>query len=152
MILYIIYYIHLSIRYILYSTFIRRHSPRFPSISSSLVSSVGKNLPGVPSQESNSDLPYSNPTYWQLSYAAPYLSYDTPLTELRRTLTELRRTLTEQRRSLTELRRIPTELRRTLTDLRRILWNIATPLATTRPGAIFIRRKFKPRNIWHILK
>ncbi len=37
------------------------------------------NLHGVPSRESNSGLPYSNPTHFQMSYAAP-------LNELRRTL------------------------------------------------------------------
>jgi hypothetical protein len=30
-----------------------------------------KNLPGVPSRETNSGLPYSKPTHYQLSYAAP---------------------------------------------------------------------------------
>ncbi len=32
----------------------------------------GKNLPGVPSWESNSGLPYSMPTRYQLRYAAPF--------------------------------------------------------------------------------
>ncbi len=32
----------------------------------------GKNLPGVPSTESNSSLPYSKPTHYQLSYATPW--------------------------------------------------------------------------------
>ncbi len=35
-----------------------------------------KNLHGVPSQESNSGLPNSKQTYYQLSFAVPYL--DTP--------------------------------------------------------------------------
>jgi hypothetical protein len=39
----------------------------------------GKNLPGVPSRESKSGLPYSKPTHCQLSYAAPFLSYAAPL-------------------------------------------------------------------------
>jgi hypothetical protein len=33
----------------------------------------GKNLPVVPSRESNSGLPYSKPTLYQLSHAAPPL-------------------------------------------------------------------------------
>ncbi len=32
----------------------------------------GKNLSVVPSQESNSDLPYSKPTRYPLSHATPY--------------------------------------------------------------------------------
>ncbi len=35
------------------------------------VSSVGKPLPVVPSRDSNSGLPYSKPTRYQLSHAAP---------------------------------------------------------------------------------
>ena len=35
------------------------------------VSSVGKTVPVVPSRESNSGLPYSKPTRYQLSNAAP---------------------------------------------------------------------------------
>ncbi len=31
----------------------------------------GRHLPGVPSQDSNSGPPYSEPTYYQLSHAAP---------------------------------------------------------------------------------
>jgi hypothetical protein len=31
-----------------------------------------KNLPGVPSRETNSGLPYGKPTQYQLSYAAPW--------------------------------------------------------------------------------
>jgi hypothetical protein len=31
----------------------------------------GRNLPGVPSQDSNSGLPYSKPAHYQLSCAAP---------------------------------------------------------------------------------
>jgi hypothetical protein len=34
----------------------------------------GKHLPGVPSRESNSGLPYSKPTSYQLSHAAPLTS------------------------------------------------------------------------------
>ncbi len=42
------------------------------AISSSLVSSVGKASPGVPSpRELNSGLPYSKPTHYHLTYAAP---------------------------------------------------------------------------------
>jgi hypothetical protein len=44
------------------------------SISSSRVSSVGENLPVVPSRESNSGLPYSKPTRYQLCHAAPDFS------------------------------------------------------------------------------
>jgi hypothetical protein len=33
--------------------------------------SEGKNLPGVPSRDSNSDLPYTRLAHYQLSYAAP---------------------------------------------------------------------------------
>jgi hypothetical protein len=33
---------------------------------------TGKNLPGVPSRVSNSGLPHSKPTHYQLSYAAPF--------------------------------------------------------------------------------
>ncbi len=32
----------------------------------------GKNLPGVPSRDLNSGLPYSRPAHYQLSHAAPY--------------------------------------------------------------------------------
>jgi hypothetical protein len=39
---------------------------------SSLLSLSGKNLPGVPSRELNSGLPYSRPARYQLSYAAPF--------------------------------------------------------------------------------
>ncbi len=42
----------------------------------------GKNLPVVASRESNSGLPYSKPTYYQLSYSAPWLSYAAPLVKL----------------------------------------------------------------------
>ncbi len=41
------------------------------SISSTLVCSVGKHLPVVPRRELNSGLPYSKPTRYQLSHAAP---------------------------------------------------------------------------------
>jgi hypothetical protein len=39
----------------------------------------GKNLLGVPSRESNSGLPYSKPTHYQLSYSTPSLSCAAPL-------------------------------------------------------------------------
>jgi hypothetical protein len=52
-----------------YNTFIHRHSLRPLSISSSLICSVGKHL--VASRESNSGLPYSKLTRYQLSHAAP---------------------------------------------------------------------------------
>jgi hypothetical protein len=67
---YFITYIHSFIQSHSYNTFIHRHSLRPLSISSSLVCSVGKNLPVVPSRELNSDLPYSKPTRYQLSHAA----------------------------------------------------------------------------------
>jgi hypothetical protein len=38
----------------------------------------GKNLLGVPSRESNSGLPCSKPTHYQLSYPTPFLSYAAP--------------------------------------------------------------------------
>ncbi len=38
----------------------------------------GKNLPGLPSRESNSGMPCSKPTHYHLSYAAPFLSYAAP--------------------------------------------------------------------------
>ncbi len=37
-----------------------------------------ENLPGVPSRDSNSGMPYSRPAHYQLSYAAPLLSYAAP--------------------------------------------------------------------------
>ncbi len=58
-----------------------------------------KNLPVVPSRESNSGLPYSMPTRFQLSHTAPWISHATPCwatphhTEPRRTITEPRRTM-----------------------------------------------------------
>ncbi len=64
--------VHAFIQSHSYNTFIRHHSPGLLSISSSLVGSVGKNLPLVPSRESNSGLPYSKPTRYQLSHAAPF--------------------------------------------------------------------------------
>jgi hypothetical protein len=42
----------------------------------------GRNLPGVPSRDSNSGLPYSKPPHYQLSCAAPYWAALHP-TELR---------------------------------------------------------------------
>jgi hypothetical protein len=62
--------------------FIRCHLPRFLSISSSLVSSVGKTSLGVPSRESNSGLPYSKPTHYQLSYATPWRFTGMALTKI----------------------------------------------------------------------
>jgi len=68
-----------------YNTFIHLHSPRPLSISSLHSCSVEKNLPVVPSRESNSGLPSSKPTRYQLSHAAPY--WATPHhTEPRRTM------------------------------------------------------------------
>ncbi len=69
-------------------TFIRRHSPRFLFISSSLFSGQlsWKNLPGVPSQESNLGPAIdSKPIHYQLSYTAPYWATPHPA-ELRHTL------------------------------------------------------------------
>ncbi len=54
-----------------YHTFIHLHSPGPLSISSLPLCSVWKNLPVVPSRESNSGLPSSKPTRYQLSHAAP---------------------------------------------------------------------------------
>jgi hypothetical protein len=56
------------IHYIYSITFIRRHLPRFLSISPSLVGSVEKPTWGIPSRESNSGLPYnySKPTQFPL--------------------------------------------------------------------------------------
>jgi hypothetical protein len=64
------YNIHPFIQSHLYNTFIRRHSLGPLSISSSLES--GKTLPVVLSRELNSGLPYSKPTRYQLSRAAPF--------------------------------------------------------------------------------
>jgi hypothetical protein len=89
-----------------YSTykFIHRHSLRFLSISSPPVSSVKENLPGVPSQELNSCLPYNKLTHYQ--GATPHPEMTTPHPEMTTPHpTELRCTLIELRRSLTELRR-----------------------------------------------
>jgi hypothetical protein len=76
---YFITYIHSFIQSHSYNKFIHRHSLRPLSISSSLVCSVGKHLPVVPGRESNSGLPYSKSTRYQLSHIAP-------LTEPRRTM------------------------------------------------------------------
>ncbi len=46
------------------------HSPRPLSFSTLHVSLRGKNLPGVPSRDLNSGLPYSRPAHYQLSHAA----------------------------------------------------------------------------------
>jgi hypothetical protein len=67
-------YFHIFITYIHsfnHNTFIRRHSLKPLTISSSLCQLSGENLPVVPSRESNSGLPYSKPTCCQLSHAAP---------------------------------------------------------------------------------
>ncbi len=45
---------------------------------SSLLSLSRKNLPGVPSRDLNSDLPYSRPACYQLSHAAPWMSHAAP--------------------------------------------------------------------------
>ncbi len=100
-----------------YSTFISGHSPRFLSISSSLVSSVGKTFLGCRAENRTRTCLTTRPAHYQLSYAAPY--------------SELRRTLTELCRTLTELRRILTALRRTLTELHRTLNNFEFSAATT---------------------
>jgi hypothetical protein len=70
---FIFYNIHAFILSHSYNTFIRPHSPRPLSISSSLVSSVGKTYlcPVVPSQDSNWGLPYRKLTRYQLSHSAP---------------------------------------------------------------------------------
>ena len=74
---YFITYIHSFIQSHSCNTFIHRHLLRPLSISSSLVCSVGKHLPVVPRRESTSGLPYSKPTRYQLSHAAP-LSHTAP--------------------------------------------------------------------------
>ncbi len=56
----------------LFNTFIRCHSPRSLSIYSSLVSSVGKtSLCRCWAENRTRGLPYSKPTRYQLSHAAP---------------------------------------------------------------------------------
>ncbi len=77
--LFLFFFLHIFITYIhsfiqshSYNTFIHSHSLRPLSISSSLLCSVGKHLPVVPSRESNSGLPYSKLTRYQLSHATPY--------------------------------------------------------------------------------
>ncbi len=69
---FIFYNIHTFIQSHSFNPIILRHSLRPLSISSLLVCSVGNHLPVVPSRESNSGLPYSKPTRYQLSHAAPY--------------------------------------------------------------------------------
>ncbi len=54
-----------------HNKFIRRHSLKPLSISSSLCKLIGENLPVVSSRESNSGLPYSKPARCQRSHAAP---------------------------------------------------------------------------------
>ena len=71
-------YIHSFIQSHSYIIFIHRHLLRSLSISSSLVCSVGKHLPVVPSRGSNSGLPYSKPTRFQLCHAAPLLCHAAP--------------------------------------------------------------------------
>ncbi len=63
--------VHTFIQSHSYNTFIRRHPPRFLSISPHRLPAQWENLPGVPSRESNSGLPYSKPTHYHLSYIAP---------------------------------------------------------------------------------
>jgi hypothetical protein len=58
-----------SITFILYI-----HPSPFAEVSHHLLIAgrlSGKNLPGVPSRQSNSGLTYSKPTHHHLSYAAP---------------------------------------------------------------------------------
>ncbi len=93
-------------------------------------------LPGVPSRDSNSGLPYIKPTHYYLSCAAPYLSCAAPWSELRHTLPELRRTLSELRRTLTELRRTLPELRRTLPELRPPYLSCAAPWIFIAPSSM----------------
>ncbi len=57
-----------------YSTFIRRHMPRFLSISSSLVSSVGKTSLWLSSRESN----WGKPTDYHRIYIEPSMSHVAP--------------------------------------------------------------------------
>ncbi len=47
----------------------------FSGASLHLLIACRKSLPVVPSRESNSGLPYSKPTYYQLSHAAPSLVF-----------------------------------------------------------------------------
>ncbi len=81
---------HIFITFIHSITFIKYIDPSpFAGVSLHLFIArklSGKYLPVVPRRESNSCLPYSKPTCYQLSYAAPW-------TEPRRTITELRRTM-----------------------------------------------------------
>ncbi len=87
---YFLTFIHTIQSHIHSSFTIRRGPSSWILIASSL--SKGS-LHGMPSRDSNSGLPYSKPTHYQLSCAASS-------TELRRILTELRRILTELRRIL----------------------------------------------------
>jgi hypothetical protein len=65
-----------------YNTFIRRHSPRFLSLSSSLVRSVQKTFLGCRAENRTyACRTASRRTTYHLSYAAPFFS-----SELRRTL------------------------------------------------------------------
>jgi hypothetical protein len=95
----------------------------------------GKNLPGV----SNSGLPYSKATHYQLSYAAPLLSFATPYwatphpywstahpIELRRTRLSNASSNWATPHPYWAMPHL-TELRRTLTDLRRTLPSYAAP-------------------------
>jgi hypothetical protein len=77
------------------------HSPKFLSIFSSLVSSVGKTSLGCRAEnQTRACLTASRRT---TNWANPHPFWATPnLTELRRTLTELRITLSELRRNFTE--------------------------------------------------
>ncbi len=89
---YFITYIHTFIQSHSYNTFIRRHSLRPLSISSSLVCSVGEPPCGAePRIELGPALQQADalPTELRrtiLSYAAPCLSYAAPSAELRRTI------------------------------------------------------------------
>jgi hypothetical protein len=84
-----LFILNLYVTYIHSFTFLQYiHPSSFAEVSLHLLIAgqlSGKNLPGVPSRESNSGLPSSKPTHRQLSYVAP--SWATPHPrELRRTL------------------------------------------------------------------
>ncbi len=92
----------------------------------------GQNLPWVPSRESMSGLPYSKPTYYQLSFAAPYLATPHP-TELHRTLLSYAALYWVTPHPLSYAAN--SELRRTLmsyvAQLRRTLLSYAAPFWST---------------------
>jgi hypothetical protein len=85
----------------------------FAEFSSSFLIAVrsgrgGRASTGVPSRDSNSGPPYSSPTRYQLSHAAPYWATPHPLIHARRTLTESRRP--ESRHTQQAGLKIPTPL------------------------------------------